>query len=190
MHLPNIHMSNGAWIFASAVAVAIIAPGVYAAATSVVAIGNPTGNFTAYVTQAHQLQTGLTAPNNVVQTAAAIPTGTCVIVYTPPAGKAIVVTQITYDLGTGTQGIGSSAVLENGGCNGAYDFADTSQAYEAQSHTFPTGLPMPSVAVRSTGTGNGQILVAISGYLIPATELPSAAPVPTLGRMRGMLPER
>lgn len=84
--------------------------GVYAAATSVVSIGNPNNNATAVVTPTHQLQTALTAPSNVVHAFVFIPSG-CSTLYTPPTGKAIMVTQITYDLGNGTQGTENFAEL-------------------------------------------------------------------------------
>src|SRR4051812_28442421 len=83
-------------MFAATMAV-IASTGLYAAATSVVSIGNTTGNATAVVTGSHQLQTALTAPNNVVHAVATVSSG-CLTVYTPPAGKAIVVTQVTYNL--------------------------------------------------------------------------------------------
>jgi hypothetical protein len=172
-------------IFA-AIAAAVIAPmAVNAASTSTVSIGNPTGNGTALVTPTHQLQTVTTPPNNEVRAIGAIPSASCQPIYVPPAGKAIVVTQITYDMGTGVQGQESYGVLEPADCNdNTYDFADTVQGYEAQSHTFPTGMPMPSVGFRYE-IGSNAVLVAISGYLIPATQLPPA-PMPPAGPMKGM----
>ena len=66
-------------------------------------IGNTTGNTTATVIPGtHQLETATTAPNNMVRTMVAISPHQCSAVYIPPAGKAIVVTEITYDLGNGS----------------------------------------------------------------------------------------
>jgi hypothetical protein len=115
MRLPN--MSNGAWIFASAVAVAIIAPGVYAATSSIVAIGNTSNDVTAYVVGGtHQLQTVTTSPRNMVHAVTNVISG-CKTVYTPPAGKAIVVTQVTYSLGSGTPGTENFGGLFGPGCS-------------------------------------------------------------------------
>jgi hypothetical protein len=184
MRLPE--MSNGAWIFASAVAVAIIAPGVYAASSSIVSIGNPNNNATALVIGGtHQLQTAITVPANVVHAAGSAGNSSCHTVYTPPAGKAIVVTQITYQAGSGTPGTENFGGFFDLGCNTGYDFVDTVQAYETETRTFPTGLPLTGVAINSTG---GWITVFLTGYLIPATLLPAAAPqaaVPVKGMPRG-----
>lgn len=171
MRLPQFHMSNGAWIFASAVAMAVIAPAVYAAANSIVAIGNQSGTTTAFVTPTRQLQTVTTAPTNIVQRFSGANAGQCAPVYTPPSGKAIVVTQITYKLGTGTQGAESYGLLTDAGCNNVYDLADTIDAHETQSHSFPTGRPMPSIALDNY-VGSGAIQITVTGYLIPASQLP------------------
>jgi hypothetical protein len=185
MRLPQIHMSNGAWIFASAVAMAIIAPAVYATATSVVTIGNQNSSATALVTATRQLQTVTTAPTNVVVAIGGAAANDCVPIYTPAAGKAIVVTQVTYDVGDGTQTHESYGVLKDANCNHSYDLVDSVQAYETQSHTFPTGMPMPGVAI-SNQYGAASVIVAVSGYLIPATQLPPEPPQ-LHGRIKGMV---
>jgi hypothetical protein len=172
------HLSTGAWIFLSVVTAAIVAPvGVYAAATSTVSIGNTNNANTATVTPTNQLQTTMIAPKSVVRFEGAVATGgNCSSIYTPPTGKAFVVTQITYDLGTGTTGNEAYAELEES-CPGSYpfDFADTSQAFETQTHTFPTGLPVAAVNIWC-GAGNGFCIASGTGYLIPATQLPAATP--------------
>jgi hypothetical protein len=181
MRLPQFHMSNGAWIFASAVAMAIIAPVVYAA-TSVVVIGNANGAATALVTRTHQLQTVTTAPTNVVNAVGVTGPG-CETVYTPPSGKAIMVTQVTYDLGTGNAGTEAYGVLTDAS-SAVRDFADTEQGFESESRTFPTGLAMSGVGICSN-IGNSEVIVAVSGYLIPATQLPPEPPQ-YHGRIKGM----
>lgn len=173
--------------FAAAVAAAAIVPvSAHAAGPSTVVIGNPNNNSTAVVTQTHQLQTTIIAPKDVLHFAVGIAPGTCGPVYTPPTGKAIVVTQITYDLGSGAQGTESYGELATSGCSAIYDIGDTVQAYEAQSHTFPTGLPMPSVYINNGSSV--PILVTLTGYLIPATQLPEEGPQ-AAGPIKG-LPNR
>ena len=176
MRRADIHMSNGAWIFASAVAVAIIAPGVYAASSSIVSIGNPNNNATALVTTGtRQLQTVTTAPGNLVHTWKGVPNGGCTPVYTPPAGKAIVVTQVTFSAGSGAQGSENFGGVFGPGCSSGsqFDMFDTVQAYESESRTYPTGVPLAGVAAFSSG---GYSWVFVSGYLIPAANLPPEAP--------------
>jgi hypothetical protein len=101
-------------------------------------------------------------------------------VYTPPAGKAIVVTQVTYDLDSGTEGTESYVALHGtGDCSDTEaDFGDSIHAEDAQSRTFPTGLPMSAVAM--TAGGVGYAITNISGYLIPASQVPE----PPVSRLR------
>lgn len=170
-------------MFATGVAMAVIASaGVYASVNSTVAIGNPASSATALVTATRQLQTTVTAPTNVVHVFAKI-SSSCGVVYAPPAGKAIVVTQITYDLGTGTQGNEYYAELGAADCSGNYDIADTVQGYETETRTYPSGLPMPSIGIVGGGTGGSGNFVYVTGYLIPATQLPPEPPQ-FLGRIK------
>jgi hypothetical protein len=171
-------MSTGAWIFATAgLVLAVAAPVSYAAATSTVAIGNTANGYTAQVDQERQLVTvdGATA-KQIVHVVVGIGAGACGTVYTPPSGQAVVVTQATFDLGSGTAGQESYGVVESAGCGGVYDYFDTTDAYQAQSHTYPSGLPLSSVAVYN-GTSGAAIFVTFTGYLVPAGQLPPAAPM-------------
>ncbi|MDT4942449.1 MAG: hypothetical protein QOJ34_2538 [Pseudonocardiales bacterium] len=176
----DLHMSTGAWIFTGLVTAAIVAPtAVYAAASSTVAIGNTGNGFTATVTNNHQLLTTTVAPNNVVRAYGAS-LNNCSAVYTPPAGKAIVVTSVTYDMFTSTApGSRNFAYLTNGACTIPYDAVDTDLAHETETRTFPIGLPMASVGIFGQ-TPTGIAGAYITGYLIPATQLPAAAPATKL----------
>jgi hypothetical protein len=187
MRLPQFHVFTGTWIFAGAVASAIAVPMTAGAANSTVAIGNPSGNRSAYVAPTRQLQTTIIAPNDVVHAGARVDPGSgCIVLYAPPAGKAIVVNQVTYDLNSGAEGTESYAAIEDASTCGDFptDFGDTVHAYEAQSHTFPTGVPMPGVYASAGGTG--YVIIMLTGYLIPATELPPEAPAPSTA-VKGMV---
>ena len=175
------HMSTGAWIFASVIAASVIAPtAVYAAATSTVAIGNTANSTTASVTTQHQLLTAAIAPNNVVHAFATTGNFGCATAYTPPAGKAIVVASVTYDMWGNTAGQENVAYLNPGCTANVYDIVDTSLSVETETRTFPLGLPMPSVSITSNGPAN--VNMTITGYLIPASQLPAALP------HQGMMP--
>src|SRR4051812_20100846 len=92
-------MSTGAWIFAGLICAAVVAPAsVYAAAVAKTAIVGSSGTTTVTVTQQHQLLAALTAPSRVVRavTTTASANTMCQTVYTPPPGKAIVVTAAIY----------------------------------------------------------------------------------------------
>jgi hypothetical protein len=180
-------MSNGAWIFATGIGMAIIGSGAYAVSNSIVAIGNPGNTTTAVVTPTHQLQTVMAAPANVIHAAAAIGDA-CTTVYTPPPGKAIVVTQITYDIGSGTATPATdyfATLYGDVDCMNGYDVADTYQGFETETRTYPTGLPMPSIYVVGSQASDSTLII-VTGYLIPATQLPPEPPQ-YHGRIKGMV---
>ncbi|MFL6237907.1 MAG: hypothetical protein ACJ735_00245 [Actinomycetes bacterium] len=173
-------MSTGAWIFTGLVTAAIVAPtAVYAAASSTVAIGNTSGTTTATVTPQHQLLTTTIAPRDVIRTSGAVGGTVCQPVYIPPAGKAVVLTSVTFDVGTGTAGAAAYGYLLDASCGTIYDYVDTREASETQARTYPIGLPMPSVGLFG-GSGDVVIRAYITGYLIPAGQLPATAPAAKL----------
>lgn len=165
-------MSTGAWIFTGLVCAAVIAPAtVYAAAVAKTAIVGRGGTNTADVTAQHQLLTVPISPSRVIRAEAGVP-GPCKAIYTPPAGKAIVVTSVVYTYGSGVQGNENFGGLFAGaGCSDIVDQIDQVEKYGSIEHTFPTGLPMASVYGDSAG---GQINYFLTGYLISATDLPTA----------------
>jgi hypothetical protein len=175
----RLHLSTGAWIFASVVAAAaIIAPTAYAAVSSTVAIGNTGNSLTATVTASHQLLTTTTMPKNVVYSNGYATNNNCDGIYHPPPGKAVVVTSVTYDLySAAVSGGEHGAFLMTAECTGYYDAADTSQADETETRIFPVGLPLPSVGVYAIG---GAAQIYFTGYLVPASQLPAAAPATKL----------
>jgi hypothetical protein len=162
-------MSTGAWIFAGLVCAAVIAPiTVYAASVSKVAIGSTTNANVASVTAQQQLLTTVIGPSRVVRADTVAHSG-CTTVYTPPAGKAIVVTSVVYNYGSGTAGGENFGGLFSAGCDVIYDQIDQTEKFGSIQHTFPTGLPMNGVAATNDG---GPITVFIVGYLIDASALP------------------
>ena len=167
------HLSTGGWIFASVVTVSLIgAPAaVYAASTSTVSIGNPTGTTTANVDPERQLLTNAATPSTVVHGSVLDETSACVALYSPPAGKAVVVTSITYAIGDGGGSQGPLVELSDESCTAApYDVAATVSGKDTFQHLFPAGLPMPSLGI----DGGDDTTVTFTGYLIPAGQLPTA----------------
>ena len=168
------HPSTGAWICIGLIGAAIAAPAtVYAAASSTVAIGNTTGTQTAKVTTNHQLLTTPIDPASVVTIANSVSAG-CKTIYTPPAGKAIVVTDATYTVGTGVEGSEDYGGLFAGsGCGTIVDQWDNVKKFDSLQRVFPTGLPMASVSANNNTTP--AINVFLHGYLIPVGQLPHAS---------------
>lgn len=163
-------MSTGAWIFTGLICAAIIAPAsVYAASITKVLVAGPGGTNVATVTAQHQLLTAQISPSQVVRVVKLVPPGGCTTVYTPPAGKAIVVTSVVYDFGSGAAGVENFGGLFNSGCSKIYDQIDGVQAFDTLQHTWPTGLPMSGISMTAVG---GEITVFVYGYLISATSLP------------------
>ena len=120
----------------------------YANSSSTVSVGNANNNATAAVAGTHQLETTLAAPNNVVLTStgiAAHSAGRC----TPRRRARRSFSRRSPTIWAPARREPSFALLANAACGAVYDYADTVQAYEAQSHTFPTGLPITDVSVRN-----------------------------------------
>lgn len=162
-------MSTGAWIFTGLIGAAVIAPvSVYAASLTKVLVAGPGGTNVANVTAQHQLLTAQISPSQVVRAVKVVHSG-CTSVYTPPAGKAIVVTSVVYNFGSGTPGVENFGGLFSASCATIYDQIDGVQAFDTIQHTWPTGLPMSSVAMTASG---GDITVFVYGYLISAASLP------------------
>jgi hypothetical protein len=166
-------MSTGAWIFAGLVSAAVIAPAtVYAATITKVALVGSDGT-TAGVTPQHQLLTVPIGPSKVVHAVKVVHSG-CTVVYSPPAGKAIVVTSVVYNFGSGTQGTEVFGGMFGPGCTAAnqVDQIDQIDKFGSVEHTFPTGVPLANVSFTSSGS---DLAVFVVGYLIDATSLPAAS---------------
>lgn len=183
-------MSTGAWIFTGLVCAAVIAPAtVYAATITKVALSGSNGTNVATVTAQHQLLTAAIPPSQVVRVVKTVSTG-CTSVYTPPAGKAIVVTSVVYNFGNGTDGSEQFGGLLNR-CSApasVYDQIDEVQKFGSLQHTFPTGVPMPSIAM--TDSGPGSISVFVYGYLIDSNALPANASARVSNAVKGLSPGR
>jgi hypothetical protein len=161
-------MSTGAWIFTGLICAAVIAPtSVYAASITKVLLVGPGGTNVASVTAQHQLLTAPIPPSQVVRAVKVAHSG-CTTVYTPPAGKAIVVTSVVYTFGSGTPGVENFGGLFNASCGTIYDQIDGVQAFDTIQHTWPTGLPLSGVSMTNSG---GDITVFVYGYLISASSL-------------------
>ena len=166
-------MSTGAWIFTGLICAAVIAPAsVYAASLTKIALYNSSATYSAGITPQHQLLTTAIGSNSVVRISGGSNTANCKTIYTPPTGKAIVVTSVVYTFGTGVPGQEQFGGLGPINCTAIYDQFDGVQAYDTIQHTYPTGLPMRSVAI--SNSANKLVNVFIVGYLISSTSLPAA----------------
>jgi len=177
----KLHLSTGAWIFAATALLVVALPtGVYAAAKiSAVHIEDGAGTTLAAVDPEGQLLSASTSPANTVHvfTTGAGSTVGCHAIYTPPAGEALVVTSLTYDLGSGTAGTEVWGFLYSSSTCATFpvDSADTTQGYDTFQHTFPTGLPVSSLGYYNE-KASSSTYVGVTGYLIPASQVPSATP--------------
>ncbi|MDX6296626.1 MAG: hypothetical protein QOI51_483, partial [Nocardioidaceae bacterium] len=100
----------------------------------------------------------------------------CATIYTPPAGEAIVVTSASYGVGNGSAGTLVQTMLTDPTCSYWYDTAWTDKGLETQFHPFPIGIPMPVVTAEAVSVSSGSSAITITGYLIPAGQLPAAPP--------------
>ena len=165
-------MSTGAWICAGLIGAAAVAPAsVYAATLTKTLIAGPGGTNVASVTGQHQLLTTQIAPAQVVRAVKNLNSAGCTTVYTPPAGKAIVVTSVVFTYGTGIDGNEQfGGLVDHCGLGSTvYDQFDAVDKFGTIQHTFPTGVPMASIALTNSGAS---VTVFAYGYLIPASALP------------------
>jgi len=181
-------MSTGAWIFTGLVCAAVIAPTtVYAASIARFALVSPSGKYAAGITAQRQLLTTPIGPAQVIRISGGSFSG-CKTIYTPPALKAIVVSSVVYTFGSGTAGTEHFGGLGPAGCTPIYDQIDGVDKFATIQHTYPTGLPMKSIALSNSGAG--LINVFVVGYLIDATWLPPAAPANAVGAVKAASPGR
>jgi hypothetical protein len=132
-----------------------------------------TGTPVSRITAQRQLMTTQVSPEMVVRAVhVTLSNSGCQTVYTPPAGKALMVTSVVYDYGSGTNGVENFGGLFDLGCGNIFDQIDGVQAYSTISRDFPAGIPMDGVAMTSSG---GSITVFVYGYLIASSQLPHAA---------------
>jgi hypothetical protein len=178
-------MSTGAWIFTGLICAAVIAPAsVFAAAAAKTQLVGSVTSHVAGVTGQGQLQTTEISPAHVIRISGGSNQSGCTTLYTPPAGKAIVVMSVTYTYGSGSQGTEHFGGFGSGNCGTIYDQIDTVQAFDTVQHTFPSGLPLPNIGISN---GSSKLInVFVEGYLIDANSLPSAANVRTSGTVKSM----
>lgn len=168
----RLRVSNGAWICAGLIGAAAVAPAsVYAATLTKTLIAGPGGTNVASVTGQHQLLTTQIAPAQVIRAVKSLNTAGCTSVYTPPTSKAVVVTSVVFNYGTGIEGSEQFGGLVDRCGVGAtvYDQFDGVEKFGTMQHSFPTGVPMPSIALTNSGAS---VTVFVYGYLIPVTALP------------------
>jgi len=127
-------LSTGAWLFCAIVTAALITPaGVYAAVNSHVATGNVGNATTATVNAEHQLLTTTVDPTDIVRVFANVTGAGCHKFYTPPAGKALVLANVTFTFASGI----ADTELADGSCTHFYDEAATTQTVATERTRIP-----------------------------------------------------
>lgn len=96
--------------------------------------------------------------------------------YAVPAGKALIITSVTFYIAKidGAQNGAGGSLWSNTGCTNVVALGVTSQYETTLNQDFETGLPIPAGSVLATNGSNGTGNILVSGYLIPASTLPSA----------------
>ena len=175
----------GAWLAIGLVCGALLAPAaVYGAATLTQIVGT-NGTTVAQVDQAHQLLTTEIAPASVVTASGTVNSSTCELLYTIPAGKALILKAAFFYLSSSaSSGTGGEADLySNAACSTPIDVTGTVPT--GGTSTIPlnlgVGWPIPAKTVLYAKAFAAIGTVAINGYLVGSASVPATA-LPTGGR--------
>ncbi len=178
------HLKVGGLLVAGFVLCALLIPtGALSAAPSLVGITDNSGTRIASVDKAHQLLAAESDPANAVVIRATVNGTNCGLIYTVPAGKALVLQSVTLAAsftGTGT-GTGELVVYSGPSCSGsiwalAYfsQSAGTSQTINenlSSEAVIPAGTQVDMFELPSLTSSNALLY----GYLVPASAAPAGA---------------
>lgn len=181
-----------------------------AASAALVRIEGANSTHVAAVSKSGQLSVnaGLTTtPAGQVKVALASPADTVVVtttalscgaggVYKIPAGKALIITSVNFDLDAVSPSAEGTGLILTAGpsahpCKStvATAFAPVGTDFASVDQTYPSGIPVPAGdALGLTPGANDAGLATIYGYLVPAAAVPhnalqNAAPAPVAGVM-------
>jgi hypothetical protein len=178
------HLKVGGLLVAGFVLCALLIPtGALSAAPSLVGITDNSGTHVASVDKAHQLLAAESDPANAVTIVGIVNGTTCGSLYTVPAGKALVLKNVTFAgtfSGTGT-GTGELVLYSGPGCSGAiwalaYFSQSAGNAQTINEDTgsqvvIPPGTQLDMFELPSLTDSN----VVLYGYLVPAAAAPAGA---------------
>ena len=175
---------TGAWIAGGLVAAAMLVPGVSYAAATLTQIAGTNGKTIAQVSKARQLYVAPSDPSAAVTFEAgyaSASSSSCLTLGTAPAGNALVITDLRYDVSAGDPALDTVYVSANTGCGApaVIQLAPTAGNGEFQ---FPAGLAVPAGSglsfhvVNGSGSVDGITLYA-DGYTVPSSAVPAATRV-------------
>ena len=170
---------TGAWIAGGLVAAAMVVPGAAYATATLTQIVGTNGTTVAQVSKAKQLYTTPSDPNTAVSfqnSYAGNTTSSCLTLATPPTGKALVITDIRYNVSAGD----SSDLLyvtNTSGCGAGGAVIEAVLTAGNGEYTFPAGLPVHATSALSFHVANSSgsqdnVAVYADGYTVPSTVLP------------------
>lgn len=165
-----------------AAGVLLVPTGALSAAPSLVQLSD--GTHTATISKAHQLLAAESDPANAVVVSAG-DDGGCVVLYTVPKGKALVLKNATFNLQFTTQAIGQVLLKSGPNCNGtvwANDWTSGANGGLTMTDDLGSVTVLPAHAELDFGTSNLlYAYVVVRGYLIPAAAAPNGAHVVSHG---------
>jgi len=174
-------MPRFAWFaIGIAVAVLLVPSGVAAAKAGLKFTGiQGTSGSQADVTSAGQLQTAAAGPGAAFENLTTAVAGQTVVVATPPAGKALMITSVHVNLwGLTSTDPYMYLSTRTGSCTGPTDsfFDEVDPATSGVSVLpYDPGLPIPSTEVLCVTATNLAANVEAVGYSVPSASVPAAA---------------
>ena len=158
-----------------------------AAAPPLTTIADSTGTNKAGVNGAGQLLAVQSNPRNLVEVLGAGGNSTCESIYTVPAGKALIITSVTFYLQPSSVDAAEIDLRDN--CSPRVIAAGISAERAVQTQTLGAGVAIPTGHTVGAASFNGVVgALMFYGYLVPSQLVPAsgAPPVgkqgPALGR--------
>jgi hypothetical protein len=182
---------SAAWVAVGLLAAGIIAPTSALAASNLVGIVGGNG-VRAGVTRAGQLQTTQTSPGNFVTLFASPSSGACDFFYKVPSGDGLIIESVTFNSITVTSpGLDTFAALyPNATCKGSYVLDNNPGGTGETSVPLTPGLALKSGTALSMVQDRDVVEVYITGYLVPAGDVPSNRVPAVLGHAGGTQAQR
>ena len=165
---------NPVLLLSIAILILALSGSAFAASTSRIIILSGTGSQVATVSKANQLSSAEAPPSQDVTAYGSANAAQCMLVYTPPANKALVVKDVSTSIFPVNTG-GVIALYANSGCSDMTDIESISTVQETLNQPLGDGYVLPAKRSLYVYGFLASGAVTVSGYLIPGSAVSAAS---------------